>query len=408
MPSFKYTAYGKDGKEVKASIQADDKVTALEMIKGQGLVPVDVTEEGMFDKDINFSFGGKKKVKPRDLSVFCRQFVSITSAGVAIVDALEMLADQTENPALRDAIKDTQMSVQKGETLAGSMRRQTGVFPEQMVNMVEAGEASGNLETAFDRSGIQFEKQTKLNSMVKSAMIYPIALLVIIIGVVVAMMIVVIPTFSDMYADMGQKLPFLTQMLVDCSDFMVAKWYVCVIVVAVVVIAIKLFQSTTTGKYFFAKVAIKAPIFGVLTVKNASANFARTLSTLTASGISMIDALEITGKTMKNVYFRDAVLEAKDKVAQGRPLSEPLRNSGVFPNMVVHMIGIGEETGNMEDMLVTAATYYEEEVEVATQNISAVVQPLIIVVLAGLVGTIILAILTPMFGMYDLAAGGEV
>lgn len=407
MPSFKYTAYGKDGKEIKGSIEADDKQDALAQLKSGGSIPISVEEEGMFDKDLNFSFGGGKKVSPRDLSVFCRQFVSITTAGVAIVDALEMLADQTENKTLQEAISDTKTSVQKGETLAESMAKQGKVFPPIMINMIAAGEASGNLETAFERMGTQFEKQTKLNALVKKSMIYPIALLVVIIGVVIAMMILVIPTFSDMYADMDQELPALTRALVACSDFVVGKWYVLIAVIAVLIVAFKVFAATKQGTYLLADLSIKAPIFGNLTVKSASANFARTLSTLTASGISMIEALEISGKTMKNVIFKDAIMEAKEKVAQGRPLSEPLRNGKVFPNMIVHMIGIGEETGNMEDMLVTAATYYEEEVEVTTQSVAAVVEPLIIVIMAAIVGTIIMAILIPMFGMYDIAGGGD-
>ena len=407
MPSFKYTAYGKDGNEIKGSIEADDKQDALAQLKSGGSIPISVEEEGMFDKDLNFSFGGGKKVSPRDLSVFCRQFVSITTAGVAIVDALEMLADQTENKTLQEAISDTKTSVQKGETLAESMAKQGKVFPTIMINMIAAGEASGNLETAFERMGTQFEKQTKLNALVKKSMIYPIALLVVIIGVVIAMMILVIPTFSDMYADMDQELPALTRALVACSDFVVGKWYVLIAVIAVLIVAFKVFAATKQGTYLLADLSIKAPIFGNLTVKSASANFARTLSTLTASGISMIEALEISGKTMKNVIFKDAIMEAKEKVAQGRPLSEPLRNGKVFPNMIVHMIGIGEETGNMEDMLVTAATYYEEEVEVTTQSVAAVVEPLIIVIMAAIVGTIIMAILIPMFGMYDIAGGGD-
>lgn len=406
MPNFKYTAYSKDGKEIKGSIEADDKDSAFAKLKSEGNVPVNVTEEGMFDKDLNFSFGGNKAT-PRDLSVFCRQFVSITKAGVPIVDALEMLADQTENKALQAAISDTRTSVQKGETLAGSMAKQGKIFPSIMIHMVAAGEASGNLETSFERIGTQFEKQTKLNSLVKKSMIYPIALMVIVVGVIIAMMILVIPTFSEMYADMGQKLPAITQMLVDCSDFVVDKWYILIVAIFIIVVGFKVFKSTKQGTYMLAKIAMKAPVFGTLTVKSAAANFARTLSTLTAAGISMIDALDIASKTMKNVIFRDEVLIAKEKVAQGRPLSEPLRNGGVFPNMIIHMIGIGEETGNMEEMLVTAATYYEEEVEVTTESVTALIEPLIIVVMAAIVGTIIMAILIPMFGMYDLAGGGD-
>ena len=406
MPSYKYTAYTKEGKEKKGSIEADDKDAAVKLIKAEGNTPIKIEEEGLMDKDLNFSFGGKKATS-RDLSIFCRQFVSISKAGVSIVDALEMLADQTENKELKKAIYDTMTSVQKGETLAVSMKKQGKIFPPLLINMVEAGEASGNLDVAFDRMATQFEKDTRLKSMVKKAMIYPAALSVVIVGVIIIMMAFVVPTFSDMYADMGQKLPMITLAVVGMSNFVVNKWYVLIAVAAVLIIGFKVFKSTEQGTYILADLPIKAPIFGKMTVKSAAATFARTLSTLTAAGISMIEALEITGKTMKNVRFRDELFNAKDKVAQGRPLSEPLKAGGLFPNMIVHMIGIGEETGNLEDMLLTAAGYYEEEVEVTTESISTVVEPMIICVMAGIVGVIIMAVLIPMFGMYSLAGGGE-
>lgn len=407
MPNFKYVAYSKEGKEVKGTIEAADKDEAVYKLKEEGQMVVSVDKGSALDQDLNLSFG-KKKASTRDLSVFCRQFVSISTAGVAIVDALEMLGDQTENKALQEAIYNVKASVQKGDTLANSMRQQDGIFPPMMVNMVEAGESSGSLEVAFERMAIQFEKSTKIKSLVKKSMIYPIALTVIVIGVVVVMMILVIPTFSDMYADMGQELPALTRGVVALSDFIVGKWYILIAVIVVAVIAIKAFVATDTGKYVKADLGMKMPIFGKLTVKSASAQFARNLSTLTAAGISMVDALEIVAKTMSNLRFKDAVLEAKEKVTQGRPLSEPLKASAVFPNMIIHMIGIGEETGNMDDMLITAATYYEEEVEVATEQVSAVIEPLLIVVMAGIVGTIIMSVLIPMFGMYDIAGGGDV
>lgn len=407
MPNFKYVAYSKEGKEVKGTIEAADKDEAVYKLKEEGQMVVSVDKGSALDQDLNLSFG-KKKASTRDLSVFCRQFVSISTAGVAIVDALEMLGDQTENKALQEAIYNVKASVQKGDTLANSMRQQDGIFPPMMVNMVEAGESSGSLEVAFERMAIQFEKSTKIKSLVKKSMIYPIALTVIVIGVVVVMMILVIPTFSDMYADMGQELPALTRGVVALSDFIVGKWYILIAIIVVAVIAIKAFVATDTGKYAKADLGMKMPIFGKLTVKSASAQFARNLSTLTAAGISMVDALEIVAKTMSNLRFRDAVLEAKEKVTQGRPLSEPLKASAVFPNMIIHMIGIGEETGNMDDMLITAATYYEEEVEVATEQVSAVIEPLLIVVMAGIVGTIIMSVLIPMFGMYDIAGGGDV
>lgn len=407
MPNFKYVAYSKDGREIKDSIEAGDQEEAALKIKEQGLMVVKVDAETALDKDISFSVG-KKKASSRDLSVFCRQFVSISTAGVAIVDALEMLGDQTENKALQEAIFNVQASVQKGETLAGSMRQQNGIFPPIMINMVEAGESSGNLDVSFERMAIQFEKSTKIQQLVKKSMIYPIALSVIVVGVVILMMVFVVPTFSDMYADMDQELPFLTRMMVAISDFIVHKWYILLAIIAVFVVAFKVFAASKSGMYILADIKRKMPIFGKLTVKSASAQFARNLSTLTAAGISTIEALDIVSKTMSNVRFRDAVLDAKEKVAQGRPLSEPLKASGVFPNMIIHMIGIGEETGNMDDMLITAATYFEEEVEAATEQVAAVIEPLLIVVMACIVGVIIMAILIPMFGMYDLAGGGEV
>ncbi|MDE6233419.1 MAG: type II secretion system F family protein, partial [Lachnospiraceae bacterium] len=316
--------------------------------------------------------------------------------------------DQTENKALQEAIFNVEASVQKGETLAGSMRKQNGIFPSIMVNMVEAGESSGNLEVSFERMAIQFEKSTKIQQLVKKSMIYPIALSVIVVGVVVLMMAFVVPTFSDMYADMDQQLPALTRMVVAISDFVVDRWYILIAAIVIAVIGFKVFAASKTGMYVLADVKRKIPIFGKLTIKSSSAQFARNLSTLTAAGISMIDALDIVAKTMPNIRFRDAVLEAKEKVAQGRPLSEPLKAGGIFPNMIIHMIGIGEETGNMDDMLITAATYFEEEVEAATEQVAAIIEPLLIVVMAGIVGVIIMSILIPMFGMYDLAGGGEV
>lgn len=406
MPSFKYVAY-KDGKEVKGSIEAADKEEAAARIKEQGQMVIKVEVESGLSKDINLSFGGKK-ASTRDLSVFCRQFVSISTAGVPIVDALEMLGDQTENKALQEAIFAVKASVQQGNTLANSMRQQGGIFPSIMINMVEAGESSGNLETSFDRMATQFEKSTRIQQLVKKSMIYPIALTVIVVAVVIVMMVLVIPTFSDMYADMGQELPAITRFVVGLSNFVVHKWYLLIAIVVGIVVAYKIFAATETGKYIIADVSRKAPIFGNMTVKSGSAQFARNLSTLTAAGLSMIDSLDIVAKTMTNLRFRDAVLDAKEKVAQGRPLSEPLRNSQVFPNMIIHMIGIGEETGNMEDMLITAATYFEEEVEVATEQVSAVIEPLLIVVMAAVVGVIIMSVLIPMFGMYDMAGGGDV
>lgn len=406
MPSYKYTILTPQGKEKKGSIEANDAEHATNLLKADGSIVTKVQEEGLLDKELSFSFGGGG-VKARDLSVFCQQFHSITGAGVSIVNALEMLGEQTENKALRDAINNTRASVEKGSSLAESMKKES-VFPSLLINMVEAGEASGSLETAFERMATHFEKDARLKALIKKSAIYPIAIIVVLVVVVIVMLVMVIPTFKDMFEEAGSELPWVTQALVDMSNFMINRWYLLLIIIAAIVIAVRMFASTNTGKYFFADLKIKLPVFGTLTVKTASAQFARTMSTLMAAGVPVIEALEIVGKTMSNLRFRDAIYVAKEQVAIGRPLSEPLKESGLFPPTILHMVGIGEETGNLEHMLTTAADYYDEEVENATEAVASIIEPMIIVVMAVIVGGVIMAIMMPMMSMYDIAGGSEV
>lgn len=400
MPNYKYTVITKSGKEKKGSIEAKNKDQAATLLKAEGNIPTKIVDENLLNKDINLSFGGAK-IKPRDLSVFCRQFVSIISAGVSIVKALEMLGEQTENKTMRQAIRDVQSSVEKGETLAGSMRLQNKVFPSLLINMVEAGESSGSLEIAFDRMAVHFEKDSKLKAMVKKAMIYPSAVGIIAVLVIFAMMLFVIPRFITMFDDMDVEMPLPTKIVIGMSSFFVSYWYLIILGVFLIVILYRVFQKTNTGSHLIASMKVKMPIFGVLTVKTAASRFTRTLSTLLAAGVPMIDAIDITSKTMDNLLFKEALQKAKEQVRIGVPLSTPLRSSGLFPPMIVHMVGIGEETGNMESMLNTAADYYDEEVEITTQQVTAALEPLIIVVLAVVVGGLILSIMAPMLTMYD-------
>lgn len=406
MPNFKYVALTPQGKEIKGTIEANDVEDATAKIKTEGNIPVKVSEETFLDKDLSI---GKKggKVKSRDFSIFCRQFVSIVGAGVTIVNALDMLADSTQNKTLKAAIQNVSASVNKGETLAGAMRKET-CFPPLLNNMVEAGESSGSLEVAFDRMGTQFEKETRTASMIKKACIYPIAIIVVLIAVIIIMLAFVIPVFADMFADAGAKLPWITQLLLDMSNFVKTKWYILILAVIVLVVAFKVFASTQFGKYFLADAMIKLPIFGNLTVKGASSSFCRTMSTLLAAGVPVIEALDITAKTMSNLRFQDAVYMIREQVAQGRQMSEPIEECGLFPPTVIHMCRIGEETGNIEHMLTTAADYFDEEVEAATEQVAAVIEPCIIVVMAVIVGGVIMAIMMPMMSMYDMAGGGEV
>ena len=399
MPGFSYVAVDKRGKEKRGSLEAETRERALEQLKAEGLIPVSVRELGALNKEIDFSIG--KKVKPRDLSVFCRQFVSITQAGVPMKEALQMLSEQTENKWLKRAISEVLLNVEKGNTLADSMRSQPDIFPPMLVNMVEAGEQSGSLEMAFSRMAVHFEKEAKLKATIKKATIYPIILVIAAIGVIAVMLLFVIPIFIDMFADLDIEMPALTMFVMNSSKWMTSHWYVLLAIIVGVVVAYKLIYKTTQGRLTIDRIKMKMPLFGKLTVKTACSQFARTMSTLLMSGISTIDALETTSKIVNNIHYTNAMLKAREEVMKGVPLSEPLEASGIFPPMVYHMTGIGEETGNVEEMLEKMADYYDEEVEMTTQSVLAAMEPIIILFMALIIGTLVIAVISPIASMYS-------
>lgn len=399
MPGFSYVAVDKRGKEKRGSLEAETRERALEQLKAEGLIPVSVREQGALNKEIDFSIG--KKVKPRDLSVFCRQFVSITQAGVPMKEALQMLSEQTENKWLKRAISEVLLNVEKGNTLADSMRSQPDIFPPMLVNMVEAGEQSGSLEMAFSRMAVHFEKEAKLKATIKKATIYPIILVIAAIGVIAVMLLFVIPIFIDMFADLDIEMPAITMFVMNSSKWMTSHWYVVLAIIVGVVVAYKLIYKTTQGRLTIDRIKMKMPLFGKLTVKTACSQFARTMSTLLMSGISTIDALETTSKIVNNIHYTNAMLKAREEVMKGVPLSEPLEASGIFPPMVYHMTGIGEEAGNVEEMLEKMADYYDEEVEMTTQSVLAAMEPIIILFMALIIGTLVIAVIWPIASMYN-------
>ena len=388
MGNYSYKIITKEGKEKKGAVEAQDKNTAYLQLRSEGNTVLSLEEGSSLNKEISFG-GVKKKVKSKDLSVFCRQFNSLLKAGVSIIMALDMLGDQTENKTLKQAIYNVRDGVQKGVTLANSMKKET-CFPDLLISMMEAGEQSGNVETALIRMSEHFEKDTKVKAMLKKAMMYPIILGIVAIAVLVVMVVVVIPSFSKMFADMDTGLPGITKALLAMSDFIRGYWYIIIAVIAAITIGIKTFKKTKTGIYFFANLGVKMPAFGNLTIKTAAARFARTFSTMLSSGMPMIEAMEITAKTMDNQLFKDALNDCALQIQRGVPLTAPLKKSGLFPPLILHMVGIGEESGNLEEMLNNCATYFDEEVESATQQVMALMEPMIIIVLAGIVCDLLL------------------
>lgn len=399
MASYGYEAIDKAGKIVKGSVEADNEEKAKFEVKQQGLTLLDLKAQSALTKDINIEIGGYPK--PRDLSVFCRQFVAMTKAGVSILEALKMLSEQTENKQLQKATEGVRVSVEKGETLARSLEEFPKVFPELLVHMVAAGESSGSLDVALERMAIQFEKSSKTQALVKKAMIYPAVLCIVMVAVVIVMLTVVIPNYVNMFADLGTDLPGLTKAVMAASDFIIGKWFILVPVIIVIGVALRSFAKTDSGRHVFHGLKLKIPAMKNLEVKSASAMMARTLSTLLAAGVPLIEAVDIVSSTMQNVYFKEALDNCKNEIVIGQPLSRPLEECGLFPPMVYHMTRIGEEAGNTEEMLTKLADYYDEEVEMAVQSLMAAMEPMIIVVMAAIVGVLIGACMAPMLSMYQ-------
>lgn len=397
MAVFNYKVVDKNGKNKKGTIEAPNRDGAEKKLKADGYAIMSLTEQ-------NSPFSGgliKKKVKSKDLAVFCKQFSAVIRAGVTIISALELMGGQIENKTLQRAVMDAKTYVEKGGTLADALRVNSEVFPPIMINMVAAGELSGNLEICLDRLTEHFEKDNALSAKIKGAMTYPIVVFIVMIIVVIVVMVMVIPNFSSMFAEMGTQLPLATRIMVAASNFIIHKWWLLIIIVAAIVVGCKAFKRSSVGEQLFANMAIKMPIFGNLTIKSACSRFARTMSTLMASGISMIDAVEQVAKMMDNKIIRDGLLDAKTQVAKGIPLSKPLKDMEMLPPMLSAMTKIGEETGDIEEMLSKVADYYDEEVEEATNKLTAAMEPLIMVVLACIVGMIVAAVYGPIMSMYS-------
>lgn len=398
MATWGYVAIDKSGKEIRGSRDADSQEQVNRELKNQGLIILELTEQNALTKDISFDFGGKPT--PRDLAVFCRQFASITRAGVTIIQTLNMLSEQTENVKMQKALQAVRADVEKGESFADSLAQHPKVFPELLIQMARAGEASGSLETAMERMAIQFEKSAKVQALVKKAMIYPIVVACVAVAVVIVMLTFVIPRYMEMFEELDTELPGITLAVIALSDFIKYNWYIIIPVVIASVFAIKTWAATNSGKHVFGKLALKIPAIQNMVVKSASAQMARTLSTLLTAGVPLVEAVDIVADTMGNIWFKEALKNAVEQIVIGVPMSQPLQTCGLFPPMVYHMIRIGEEAGSTEEMLNKLADYYEEEVEMAVQSLMAAMEPMIIIVLACIVGVLIGAVMAPMVNMY--------
>jgi type IV pilus assembly protein PilC len=397
MPTFAYSARPASGGDIQSGeIDLPTKDDVLAHLHKQKMIPVSVREKS---KSLNLSFGSG--VKTRDIVIFTRQFATMINSGLPLVQSLDILAEQTENPALRKTIQDTLYDVESGHTLADAMGKHPKVFTELFTNMVAAGEAGGILDTILLRLATFLEKADALKRKIKGAMVYPVVIFSVAGGAVVILLIFVIPTFQTMFAAAGIPLPLPTRVVIGMSQVLFGYWWAIAGGVAGAVFALRAFVATSGGRLFVDKMMLTLPILGDMQRKAAVARFTRTLGTLVSSGVSILEGLEITAKTAGNRVIHDAVMGSRASIAGGETIAGPLKESGVFPPMVVQMINVGEQTGGLDEMLTKIADFYDEEVDAAVEVLLSAMEPIFIVFLGAIVGGMIVAMYLPIFDMIN-------
>lgn len=393
---YKYKAVTDNGQVIEGIFDALSEQEVISMLKESNYMPIKIEQTKDSGASQTISFG---KVKKKDLAVFCRQFYTMLNAGVSIVKTLDILERQTENKIMKKAVNNIYESVQKGMALSESMRNNPKAFPSILINMVEAGEASGNLDTIMDRMAVHYEKEFKIENKVKGAMIYPIVLAVIATAVVVFLMVGVMPTFIGMFESSGVELPSPTRALLIISNSMQNRWYLYIATIISLIFVIRFIGQTDGGGLVFDTIKLSLPVVKNSSIKIATSRFTRTLSTLLSSGIPLIQGIDIVGRVIGNKNIAKKLESAKEEVRKGIPLSKTIKDTNTFPPMVDSMIKIGEESGALDDILNRTADFYDEEVEVALQKMTEMLQPLMIIIMALIVGFIVIAIALPMFDM---------
>lgn len=406
MPTFQFTAKDKTGQEVQQTLEAASKDALIKSLREQGLYPTQIKEQKTSAvakksaKSFSFSFG--KRVGLKDLAIFCRQFATMINAGVSLVRCLDVLEQQTSNVGLKEIIRDIQAEVEGGATLSKAMTKYPRVFSELATGLVRAGEVGGVLDETLERLAMFLEKDLELRQKIKSAMTYPVLVMVVAIGIVSFLVMFILPKFMQLFLDLGMEesdFPAPTRLMMAVSHFALQKWYIMVGIVVGLWIAIGRIKRTKTGKRYYDMIALKIPVFGSLNHKIAVARFARTLSTLLSSGVPILQAMETVAGTVANDIIADAILLSRASIREGDTIADPLAESRMFPPMVVQMITIGEETGQLDSMLEKVAVFYENEVDSAVESLTAALEPVMIVGLGFVVGFIVIAMFLPLIGV---------
>lgn len=400
MPLFGYEAVDNKGRTLKGAIEADSEQLVLAKLHEQGLHVVRVEQQR--EKTKLFSGLGKpKKPKLQAMVMFTRQFATMIDAGIPILRCLDILYTQTKDPALKNAIDGVRKDVKSGMALNEAMEKHPLVFSDLFVNMIRAAEVAGILDQILDRLATFLEKDLEVRQKIKSAMMYPVMVLVFSFLVLVAIFMFVLPRFKEIFASMNVEMPAMTQFLFSASDFVIGYWWALAGLAIGVVFAVKAYIRKPKGKYQYDWLKLRFPIFGELVLKLAVARFARTLGVLVSSGVPLMRTLEIVGQTSGNQVLAHAIEGTRQSIREGQPLSAPFAATGLFPSMVIHMMDIGEESGRLSEMMVKIADFYEQEVDATIKGLTSMIEPLLIVFLGGVVGFIAISIMMPMFKLIN-------
>jgi len=393
MPFYVWKGTGSRNRKRKGKLEAADERQVENFLKRLRITDYTIKEA---PRDITLI---KPKVKPKDLMVFTRQFSTMIDAGLPLVQSLKVLSDQQENPTFRDMLRDINGSVQSGSTLSDSMRKYPRVFDELYCNLVAAGEAAGLLDSILKRLAEYIEKTEKLKRKVKSAMVYPAVVLCVAVIVVVVLLVFVIPVFEEVFSGLGSELPGLTTAVVGASNLLAENFLWVVLCLAALAMALAKFVKTAVGRRAVDTLGLKLPVFGDLLRKIAVAKFSRTLATMLQAGVPIIASLDIVASTAGNKVIEEAIIDSRVAIAEGRSLTDPLLESGIFPAMVTSMIAVGEEAGALDSMLVKVADFYDDEVDSALDAVTSLIEPMLIVFLGVTVGTLVIAMYLPIFTM---------
>ena len=395
---YKYKAVSESGRVLKGVYEARTEDDVIAMIRNNSYLPVSIEKSDTRGKSLNIC---TTRVKKKDLAIFCRQFYTMLNAGISIVKCLDILEKQVENNVLKKAIGRVCEDVQKGFTLSEAMKKNEEVFPSLFINMIEAGEVSGNLDTIMERMSIHYEKENKIENKVKSALAYPIVLSIVAIGVVIFLLTFVMPTFIGMFESSGVALPAPTRLLLNISYGLQNYWHIFIPIVIALIVLARLYSQTESGSLLFDSIKIKMPGIKKINIKIITSRFARTLATLMASGISLLEALDAVSKVVGNKVVAQGIRKAKEDVRKGAPLSRTIKEMNVFPPMLNSMLKVGEESGSLDEILTKTADFYDEEAEVSLQNMTTMLEPIMTVFMAIIIGFIVISMAMPMFDMVN-------